>query len=87
MKKYMISIYTAPQVETILDKEIDEIGQGLIIARSVGHLRWLKGEELKGLQWHICKRNEVEQEGEIRTILGRFLPNGEIGICEIITKE
>lgn len=87
MGKYEIAIYTSPKVETILKKEIDEIGQGLIIARGEGHLRWVKGEELKGIQWHINNRKRCKNEGEINLIIGHYLPNGEISISEIITKE
>lgn len=85
MRKYRLAIYTDPYAKTVIKEDVDQIGQGLILAKEFGHEQWIHCKELKHYQWHV-KLNEgfIDLDG-IKLVIGRFTPNGEI-IISTITK-
>lgn len=87
MKKYRLSIYTIPDTETRLDKDVDEIGQGMIIAKCYGYQEWVHCRELKNLQWHIHTNEGFSKKDEINFVIGRYTPNGDLIVSNIQTKE
>lgn len=83
MKKYRLAIYTEPDAKTINKEDVDQIGQGLILAKEWGHEQWIQCKELRHIQWHVrLKEGFIDNDG-IKLVIGRFTPSGELVISTI----
>lgn len=80
MKKYRLAIYTDPDAKKIYTEDVDQIGQGLILAKDCGHALWKQGKELRCIQWHVILNEGFTANDGIKLVVGRFTQKGELVI-------
>lgn len=85
MKKYRLAIYTNPEAKEIYKEDVDQIGQGLILAKDCGHTLWKQCKELRCIQWHVILNEGFTANDGIKLVVGRYTPIGEL-VIKIIAR-